>query len=257
MSSPPKNQSTKQQQQPPNNNTKQHHRRSSYLEQYNSIRGNALPLSKAANHDDFLHYFRCANPKYNPNNPQVAKVGLWSLLSYSTPQERLWMVLGVIMATFTGLGIPAWLILLARSLDTFSSLATLMAKAGDNLDVMGLLRTELNKLCIAFAVVGGICLVTGFIYVSIWTYTGEQQSLRIQKQFVRSCLNQDAEWCKSLKVLLVFSLRSNTHNTFRSSPSCFGKSQIIRQQVMCTASALSSLRPIHERCHMMEKISMK
>lgn len=107
------------------------------------------------------------------------------------------MVLGIIMATFTGLGIPAWLILLARSLDTFSSLATLMTKAGDNVDLFELLRSELNKLCIAFAIVGGVCLVTGFIYVSIWTYTGEQQSLRIQKLFVRSCLNQDAEWYDS------------------------------------------------------------
>jgi len=107
------------------------------------------------------------------------------------------MVLGIVMATFTGLGIPAWLILLARSLDTFSSLAAIIAKAGENADLFALLRTELNKLCIAFAIVGGICLVTGFIYVSIWTYTGEQQSLRIQKQFVRSCLNQDAEWYDS------------------------------------------------------------
>mmetsp|Transcript_6782 Transcript_6782/g.11064 ORF Transcript_6782/g.11064 Transcript_6782/m.11064 type:complete len:1348 (+) Transcript_6782:228-4271(+) len=177
--------------------TKHHLLKSSYLEQYNSVRGTALPLSRAANFDDFLRYFRCANPKYNPNNQQVAKVGLWSLLSYSTPQERLWMVLGIIMATFTGLGIPAWLILLARSLDTFSSLATLMAKAGENVDLFELLRSELNKLCIAFAIVGAVCLVTGFIYVSIWTYTGEQQSLRIQKQFVRSCLNQDAEWYDS------------------------------------------------------------
>eukprot|EP00984_Skeletonema_dohrnii_P003923 scaffold1350_cov137-Skeletonema_dohrnii-CCMP3373.AAC.3 len=171
--------------------------KSSYLEQYNAIRGNALPLSRAANHDDFLHYFRCANPKYSPNQKQVAKVSIWALLSYSTPQEKALMVLGIVMATFTGLGIPAWLILLARSLDTFSSLATIIAKAGENADLFALLRTELNKLCIAFAIVGGICLVTGFIYVSIWTYTGEQQSLRIQKQFVRSCLNQDAEWYDS------------------------------------------------------------
>ena len=71
------------------------------------------------------------------------------------------MVLGIVMATFTGLGIPAWLILLARSLDTFSSLAAIIAKAGENADLFALLRTELNKLCIAFAIVGGICLVTG------------------------------------------------------------------------------------------------
>uniref|UniRef100_A0A7S2LN59 Uncharacterized protein n=1 Tax=Skeletonema marinoi TaxID=267567 RepID=A0A7S2LN59_9STRA len=128
--------------------------KSSYLEQYNAIRGNALPLSRAANHDDFLHYFRCANPKYSPNQKQVAKVSIWALLSYSTPKEKALMVLGIVMATFTGLGIPAWLILLARSLDTFSSLAAIIAKAGENADLFALLRTELNKLCIAFAIVG-------------------------------------------------------------------------------------------------------
>jgi len=171
--------------------------KSSYLEQYNAIRANALPLSRAANRDDFLHYFRCGDPKYSPNQKEVAKVSLWALLSYSTPKERKLMILGVIMATFTGLGIPAWLILLARSLDTFSSLGSILSRVGENADLFALLRSELNKLCIAFAIVGVVCLVTGFIYVSIFTYTGEQQSLRIQKQFVRSCLNQDAAWYDS------------------------------------------------------------
>lgn len=30
--------------------------------------------------------------------------------------------------------------------------------------------------------------------VAIWTYTGEQQALRIQKAFVKSAVNQDAAW---------------------------------------------------------------
>lgn len=30
--------------------------------------------------------------------------------------------------------------------------------------------------------------------ISIWTYTGEKQALRIQKEFVRASLNQDAAW---------------------------------------------------------------
>lgn len=34
----------------------------------------------------------------------------------------------------------------------------------------------------------------GFVYVSIWTYTGQRQSLRIKEKFVKSCLRQDAEW---------------------------------------------------------------
>ena len=173
--------------------------KSSYLEEYNHVRANAIPLTRAANHDAFLSYFRCADPNRAPTQKEIAKVSLWTLLSYSTPKERMLMMLGVLMATFTGLGVPSWLILLARSLDTFSSLAALMNNANENqsADLMTLLRTELNKLCAAFAIVGIICLITGFIYVSIWTYTGEKQALRIQKKFVKSCLNQDAAWYDS------------------------------------------------------------
>lgn len=71
----------------------------------------------------------------------------------------------------------------------------MIERSGGEQGLMDLLEQEFIKLCIAFAGVGGaICLVTGFAYVSIWTYTGEQQALRIQKEFVRACLNQDAAW---------------------------------------------------------------
>ena len=127
---------------------------------------------------------------------EKAKVSLWRLLSYSTAKERCLMILGLVMATISGLGLPAWLVLLARSLDTFSNLAALIQRLGDD-GLMELLENELRNLCVAFAVVGLICLVSGFAYVSIWTYTGEKQALRIQQQFVRASLNQDAAWFDS------------------------------------------------------------
>ena len=99
------------------------------------------------------------------------------------------MMFGIIMATFTGLGIPLWLVLLASSLDTFSNMSALMTKV-DGTELMEYLQQELFKLCIAFAIVGLICLVTGTLYVSIWTYTGSKIGLRIQNQFVRASMNQ-------------------------------------------------------------------
>jgi len=168
--------------------------KSSILADYNEVRAEAIPLTKAANHDSFMKYFKFANPDESPvDNNQSAKVSLWKLLSYSTWNERWLMILGIFMATFTGLGIPAWLVLLARSLDTFSNLAALIQRVGSE-GLMSYINQELMNLCIAFAVVGLICLVTGTISVSIWTYTGEKQALRIQNQFVRSSLNQDAAW---------------------------------------------------------------
>lgn len=71
-----------------------------------------------------------------------------------------------------------------------------MNKVGSE-GLMDFLQQELFKLCIAFAVVGLVCLVTGALYVSIWTYTGEKQALRIQTEFVRASLNQDAAWFDS------------------------------------------------------------
>ena len=68
----------------------------------------------------------------------------------------------------------------------------LLSKVEDTQDIMDYLMQELQNLCAAFAVVGLVCLVTGFGYVSIFSYTGEMQSLRIQKAFVRASLNQDA-----------------------------------------------------------------
>lgn len=167
---------------------------SSIFKLYNTARANALPLTKAANYNEFMSFFACGDPNNDPQQKQTAKVSLSTLLSYSTRQEKWLMALGIFMATIAGLGIPAWLLLLARALDTFSNLAVLIERSDGAAGLYDLLEQELLKLCIAFACVGVVCLFTGFAYVSIWTYTGEKQALRIQKEFVRACLNQDAAW---------------------------------------------------------------
>ena len=50
------------------------------------------------------------------------------------------------------------------------------------------------KLIYSFAIVGGVSLVSGTAYVALWTYIGEQQTLRIRKKFVSSALKQDMAW---------------------------------------------------------------
>lgn len=89
---------------------------------YNQARAEALPMTRAANHDSFMRYFSWGDPDNDPQSRAGAKVSLWRLLSYSTWKERWLMVFGIIMATFTGLGLPAWLVLLTKSLDTMSNL---------------------------------------------------------------------------------------------------------------------------------------
>ena len=91
---------------------------STFIDDYNKVRAEALPLAQAGgDHGTFLQNFRCGNPNYDPTQKETAKVSLWRMFSYSTVRERCLMVLGLVLSTFTGLGIPAWLVLLAQSLD--------------------------------------------------------------------------------------------------------------------------------------------
>ena len=91
--------------------------RRQWASQRNKVRAVALPLAQAGDHSNFLQNFRCGNPNYDPTQKETAKVSLWRMFSYSTVRERCLMVLGLVLSTFTGLGIPAWLVLLAQSLD--------------------------------------------------------------------------------------------------------------------------------------------
>eukprot|EP00985_Skeletonema_marinoi_P011151 scaffold5282_cov242-Skeletonema_marinoi.AAC.1 len=120
------------------------------------------------------------------------RVGLFTLLKYSTKTERYLMSLGIVMAAISGLCMPVWLLLLAQSLSTFNQIGQLFATIGD--EAIDVLLGELYKLIYSFAIVGGITLISGTIYVSLWTYVGEAQSLRIRKSFVKSALNQDMGW---------------------------------------------------------------
>ena len=69
----------------------------SLLKLYSDARGNALPLTRAANQNEFMKFFRWGDPDHDSSRAQIAKVSLSTLLSYSTPKERAWMVLGIFM----------------------------------------------------------------------------------------------------------------------------------------------------------------
>ena len=91
---------------------------------------------------------------------------------------------------------PAWLVLLAKTLDKFSSLGALIGIIGGT-GLEKVLKQELNNLALGFALVGVVSLVSGASYVSIWTYTGQQQSLRIKRKCIDCAFHQDATWYDS------------------------------------------------------------
>jgi len=123
---------------------------------------------------------------------QKQRIGLLTLLQYATKTERSLMLLGIVMAAISGLCMPTWLLLLAQSLSTFNQIGQLLATVGE--EAIDILLGELYKLIYSFAIVGAITLISGTLYVSLWNYVGEAQSLRIRKLFVKSALNQDMGW---------------------------------------------------------------
>eukprot|EP00545_Synedropsis_sp_CCMP1620_P013131 CAMPEP_0119006186 /NCGR_PEP_ID=MMETSP1176-20130426/2153_1 /TAXON_ID=265551 /ORGANISM="Synedropsis recta cf, Strain CCMP1620" /LENGTH=1320 /DNA_ID=CAMNT_0006958075 /DNA_START=89 /DNA_END=4051 /DNA_ORIENTATION=+ len=156
----------------------------------------AIPVTKTASSADYVSFvteWLHRDVNQEKKEPPPRRVSILALLSYSTVKERWLMVLGVIMATISGLTLPAWLVLLAMSLDKFSNIYVLIEQIGGN-GLYDFLLKELNQLAIGFVCVGFVSLISGSSYVALWTYSGEKQTLRIQKAFVRAALQQDAAW---------------------------------------------------------------
>ena len=118
------------------------------------------------------------------------RVGLFALFRYATRNEKWLMIVGIIMAAVAGLSMPVWLLLLAQSLEIFNQIGSIIAAGGS----YTILLDEMYKLIYSFAIVGAISLVSGTTYVALWTYIGEQQTLRIRKKFVSSALKQELAW---------------------------------------------------------------
>lgn len=73
---------------------------------YNQARADALPLSKAANHKEFMSFFAWGDPDRDPQKKQEAKVSLSTLLSYSTRKEKWLMALGIFMVNNFSTSVP-------------------------------------------------------------------------------------------------------------------------------------------------------
>lgn len=141
---------------------------------------------------------RASPPKKRSLAPKRAlpKVGFWKLLSFSTPHERVCMACGILCAAISGSSIPIWLILLNNSINAMLSTAAILNAigGGGSEGLVSMISEQLVNLVIAFALVGVVSLVSGCLYVALWTFTGERQSLRIKEEFVKAAFLQDAEW---------------------------------------------------------------
>lgn len=178
----------------------------SYFQSVRKANAEALPLVASSKSDviktvvDWLedHAKKMAQlarlgPGASDEKETVPKVRMLTLLSFATKQEVRLMLGGMVLATVSGLSMPAWLLLLAKSLETFNSIGVLVSTIGSEA-TMDVLLSQLYQLCWLFGVVGGVSLIVGSGYVAIWTYTGEKQALRIREKFVRASFKQEAAW---------------------------------------------------------------
>ena len=69
----------------------------SIFKHFNEARADALPLTRAANRNEFMSYFIWGDPNRDPRQKETAKVSLSTMLSFSTPNERALMCVGILM----------------------------------------------------------------------------------------------------------------------------------------------------------------
>lgn len=100
----------------------------SYLESVRQLNAEAVPLATTSPiklTTDWLERqtkkmarLRKMGPGSTDEKEKVPKVRLLTLLSFATHKEVRWMLFGMALAVLSGLSMPAWLLLLAKSLET-------------------------------------------------------------------------------------------------------------------------------------------
>lgn len=100
---------------------------------------------------------------------------------HATEFDWLLMVLGTIGAIVTGLSIPTFNVLFGEIIDEL------------NEDPDGF-TDEINRLCILFVIIAAINLLSGFLQVGLWGYSGERQAQRFREQYVNSILSMEIGW---------------------------------------------------------------
>ena len=157
---------------------------------FNAGLGAAGATSAAETLIKSVHPTKQEEPTFQSSQEKQKKIGFFAMFHYSTYHERALMVVGIIMASISGLSMPIWLMLLGESLEMFNQIGQIIASGGS----ITILLDQMYALIYSFAIVGAVALVTGTTYVAMWTYVGEMQALRIRQAFVKSALRQEAAW---------------------------------------------------------------
>uniref|UniRef100_A0A8C6RUJ7 P-type phospholipid transporter n=1 Tax=Nannospalax galili TaxID=1026970 RepID=A0A8C6RUJ7_NANGA len=129
---------------------------------------------------------------------KVNLIGPMTLFRYSDWQDRLFMLLGTIMAIAHGSGLPLMMIVFGEMTDKFVN------NAGDfslpenfSLSMLNpgrILEEEMTRYAYYYSGLGAGVLIAAYIQVSFWTLAAGRQIKKIRQKFFHAILRQEIGW---------------------------------------------------------------
>ncbi|KAK4492352.1 hypothetical protein RD792_003156 [Penstemon davidsonii] len=126
----------------------------------------------------------CANKQISGSNTEptraVEKVPYYKLFAFADHADFALMVIGVITAVGSGLGLPLMTLLYGELANSF----------GQNVESKRVVN-EVSKVSLQFIYLALGSGISAFSQVSCWMITGERQAVRIRNLYLRAILRQD------------------------------------------------------------------
>ncbi|XP_074122752.1 phosphatidylcholine translocator ABCB4 isoform X6 [Sminthopsis crassicaudata] len=121
-----------------------------------------------------------------------------SLFRYSDWKDKLFMVLGTIMAIAHGSGLPLMMIVFGEMTDSFVNTAgNFSFPVNFSLAMLNparILEEEMTRYAYYYSGLGGGVLIAAYIQVSFWTLAAGRQIKKIRQKFFHAVLRQEIGW---------------------------------------------------------------
>ncbi|KAI5063452.1 hypothetical protein GOP47_0021999 [Adiantum capillus-veneris] len=114
-------------------------------------------------------------------NAETRSISFFKLFNYADSLDWFLMLIGALGAAAHGAAVPVFFIFFGKLIDTLGSPPTNLAD----------LSHEAAKYSIEFIYLSIAAMISGWVEVSCWMYTGERQSGRIRVQYLKAMLDQD------------------------------------------------------------------
>ncbi|XP_059113267.1 phosphatidylcholine translocator ABCB4-like [Peromyscus eremicus] len=129
---------------------------------------------------------------------KVNLIGPLTLFRYSDWQDKLFMLLGTVMAIAHGSGLPLMMIVFGEMTDKFvNNAGNFSLPVNFSLSMINpgrILEEEMTRYAYYYSGLGGGVLVAAYIQVSFWTLAAGRQIRKIRQNFFHAILRQEMGW---------------------------------------------------------------